>query len=153
MLTSTKTLAVNAIHNGTVIDHIQSGQGLKIASLLDLKRHQKQITLGINLPSQLLASKDLIKIEDFILSEEGFHLVALLSPNATINIIQACEVVHKSKAAMPSIIKSIYVCPNSLCITNHEKTERSFSIEKRSQALMLQCRYCRRIFKLDEFKP
>lgn len=32
----TKTFAVAAIENGTVIDHIQAGQGLKIVQLLSL---------------------------------------------------------------------------------------------------------------------
>lgn len=47
----TKTLAVAAIKNGTVIDHIAAGQALRIIRFLNLAEHHKQITLGLNLPS------------------------------------------------------------------------------------------------------
>lgn len=150
---NTKTLAVNAISNGTVIDHIQAGQGPKIAALLDLKSHHKQITLGINLPSLTLTRKDLIKIEAWKPTQEEIDCVALLSQNpATFNIIENYEVIQKFKAIIPTTIRSIIICPNPLCITNHEKTERVFRIKNQISTLMLECWYCRKNFKQDEIQ-
>lgn len=151
-MTLVKTATVNAICNGTVIDHIQAGQALKIATLLDLKDHTKQVSLGINLPSETLVQKDIIKIEERELTDEEINRVALLSPNATFNTIQNGEVIRKFKASIPATICSIVICPNPLCITNHEHTERAFIIKEQLNTLTLQCRYCRKTFKQDEIQ-
>ena len=60
-----KTLAVAAIKNGTVIDHITAGHALRIVKFFNLKSHHKPITLGLNLPSGSMEYKDIIKIEEW----------------------------------------------------------------------------------------
>ncbi len=55
-------LQVEAIHNGTVIDHIPAGQGIKILQLFGLAQTHEKITVGLNLPSKALGAKDIIKV-------------------------------------------------------------------------------------------
>ena len=49
-----KQLQVEAIRNGSVIDHIPAGQGIKILKLFHLLDTHERITVGLNLPSAAL---------------------------------------------------------------------------------------------------
>lgn len=53
---TTKTqLQVEAIRTGSVIDHIPANIGIKILKLLKLNKTEERVTIGLNLPLQLLA--------------------------------------------------------------------------------------------------
>ena len=54
METNDKQLIVSALENGTVLDHIPADQVYKALDILDLKRGEQQITIGINLKRKLL---------------------------------------------------------------------------------------------------
>ncbi len=62
-------LQVEAIKNGTVIDHIPAQVGFKLLSLFRLTETDQRITIGLNLPSGEMGRKDLIKIENTYLTE------------------------------------------------------------------------------------
>ena len=151
-MTTTKTLAVSAIKNGTVIDHIVPGQALAIVRLLNLAKHHKQVTLGLNLPSSTRQYKDIIKVEDRELTPEEANQVAIFSPKATINIIKDYEVVNKFFVEIPETISTVIRCPNPRCITNHEKMRSFFFVKQRMQSIDLQCKYCRKIFSQEEIE-
>ncbi len=140
------TMPVAAICNGTVIDHIPAGQALKIVHLLKLTGHQKLVTLGLNLPSETLKYKDLIKVEDRELSIAEANQVAVFAPQATINIINGYKVVNKFKVELPSVIQGVFFCPNPKCICNHEKISTVFLISPQHQLIYLQCKFCRKSF-------
>jgi len=144
-----KVLAVAAIRNGTVIDHIPAGQALKIVHLFHWECHQKLVTLGLNLPSRILSFKDIIKIEDLVLSANEANQVAILAPKATVNIIQDFEVISKFQVSIPASIASIISCPNPKCISNHEEMISSFKVKSHQNHVSLECKYCRRIFLYD----
>jgi len=57
-----KKLSVEAIENGTVIDHIPAGLGLAILRQFKLLHYGSAVTVGFNLPSKTQGSKDIIKI-------------------------------------------------------------------------------------------
>ena len=57
-----KKLSVEAIENGTVIDHIPAGLGLTILGQFKLLHYGSAVTVGFNLPSKTQGSKDIIKI-------------------------------------------------------------------------------------------
>jgi len=57
-----KQLKVDAIKNGTVIDHIPAGKALNVYEILSPKT-KKVTTIGMNLTSKTHGRKDLIKIE------------------------------------------------------------------------------------------
>ena len=56
---------VTAIKNGTVIDHIPSGQALKVLELLSLSTDTSvPVSLVMNVPSKKMGAKDIIKVEE-----------------------------------------------------------------------------------------
>lgn len=150
---SAKTLAVAAIHNGTVIDHIRAGQGLPIVQFLKLAKHRKQVTLGLNLPSDALDYKDIIKVEDRELTPSEANQVAILAPDATINIIKDYEISQKFKVTIPNTIEKVIPCPNPRCISNHENIPSLLKVRQRVRnCIQLQCHYCRKIFSQDDMR-
>jgi len=146
------TLAVAAIEHGTVIDHIPKGQALTIIQLLKLCEHHRPVTLGLNLPSQSMQSKDIIKVEDREISPDEANQIALFSPNASINIIQDYEVVKKYKVSLPETIAHVIRCPNPQCISNHEMMASSFNVKSQMDSVTLQCQFCRKSFSQGNFK-
>jgi aspartate carbamoyltransferase regulatory subunit len=151
-MTTLKSFNVSAIRNGTVIDHIAKGSALKIIELLGLNQHEKQVYLGLNLASGTQYEKDLIKIEDWELSEDEANQVAIFAPNATVNIISEYEVAKKFKITLPDTISGIVKCPNNRCITNHETVSSFFLVKKHKNLVSLGCHYCRKTYKLNELK-
>lgn len=153
MVLAKKTFAVAAIRNGTVIDHIDAGHALKIVKFLKLASHQKQVTLGLNLPSNTLGFKDIIKVEDLNLTSDEANQVAILAPNASINIIQNYEVTNKFKVAMPKSIEKVICCPNPQCISNYENTKSLLNVLQRvKNDIALECHYCKNVFTYEEIR-
>lgn len=148
----TKTLSVAAIKNGTVIDHIPTGQALRILRLLNLTTSKHKITLGLNLPSKSMGHKDLIKIEARILNEDEARDVIVFAPKAIINIIENFEVTKKIATRLPEAIKGVFVCPNPVCITHSEPVASFFYIEEQSKHIKLICKYCEKLFDRDQMK-
>ncbi|MBO6035096.1 MAG: aspartate carbamoyltransferase regulatory subunit, partial [Paludibacteraceae bacterium] len=57
-------LIVKALENGTVIDHIPADQTFKVVKLLGLEECAGQVTIGVNLSSNKLGKKGIIKVAD-----------------------------------------------------------------------------------------
>ena len=146
------TLAVSAIRHGTVIDHIPKGQAFTIIQLLKLCEHQKSVTLGLNLPSGSMSTKDIIKVEGREISPDEANQIALFSPNATINIIQEYEVVQKYKVCLPDSITQLIRCPNPQCITNHETMASCFIVKNQMDNVFLHCKFCRKSYSQQNIK-
>jgi aspartate carbamoyltransferase regulatory subunit len=147
-----ETLLVNAIKNGTVIDHIATGQALRIIHLLALKGSNNTITIGLNLPSKRIGKKDLIKIEDRILTEAEANEIVVFAPAATINVIKDFKVTKKIKTHLPDVMKAVFACPNPTCITHTETIDSFFYIGQQSKSIKLICHYCDKIFDRDQVK-
>jgi len=88
-------MQVEAICKGTVIDHITAGQGLRILNRLQLINDKIRLTVGLNLPSVQFGTKDIIKAENWMFSKDEANELALLAPNATVNIIEDYKVVEQ----------------------------------------------------------
>jgi aspartate carbamoyltransferase regulatory subunit len=146
------TLPVSAIKNGTVIDHINAGAALKIIRFLGLAEKNKLVTVGLNLPSRLMKTKDLIKVANWEITPQQANEVALLAPDSTVNIIKNYKVEKKFALALPESISHLLVCPNPMCITNHEPIETLFSTRKRGKSVEVKCAYCEKVFALAEIK-
>ncbi len=147
----TQVLSVSAIENGTVVDHIPPGCGLKIVQLLKLSEHKKKVTVGLNLTSKSMGLKDIVKVEGRSLMQEEANRIALLAPKATINIIENFKVVKKLGVEIPKRIEKIFSCPNPKCITNHEEMETSFVISLKGTRCVLSCNYCEKSFAHDSY--
>lgn len=151
-MTKNKKLLVSAIKDGTVIDHIPAGNALKIIRLLNLADHKKVVTVGLNLPSKSMGYKDLIKVAGRELSEAEANHVAILAPEASMNIITNYEITKKFKISMPEKIEYVLVCPNPKCITNNERMETCFYVKPNHKQINLQCKYCEKTFKQEDIK-
>ncbi len=145
-----KQLKVDAINNGTVIDHIPSGKALAVADILNLSG-SNEVMIGINLNSKKVGKKDLIKIENRELSQEEVNSIALIAPSVTLTIIKDFEVIRKAKAEIPESIEGLILCPNPKCITNSEKIKTKFKVTD-EKPLQVRCHYCEKKYKIDEVK-
>lgn len=140
---------VYALKDGTVIDHIPRWKGLVIMELLGLN-HQKQfVTLGIGLKSRRAGWKDVIKIEHRELSQEEVEKIALVAPQATLNIIRNHHVYKKVRLQVPDEVLGIVECKNPKCITNNEPVQTRF-VKLEEKILALRCYYCERVFTGDD---
>jgi aspartate carbamoyltransferase regulatory subunit len=147
-----KKLKVAALKDGTVIDHIPSDKLFKVVQILHIDSCTNQITLANNLESKKIGSKGLIKIADRALAETETNKLALICPNAKINIIRDYEVVEKRPLVLPDEIREIVQCANPNCITNHQPVKTRFFVLKEENPVRLKCRYCEREIKIEEVK-
>ena len=144
-------LLVEAIANGTVIDHIAPGQAINILRMFKFLGKHNHITVGFNLRSGNLGAKDIIKISDVTFSPSQTEQLAILAPNATINLIEDYKVVDKYNLRLPHETVGDFKCPNSNCITHQEAgaTPR-FKISKDSNGqVLMRCHYCERVFERE----
>ncbi len=146
-----RAFKVFAIKDGTAIDHIAAGQALKIIRILNLASDNHIVSVGLNFPSKKLKFKDLIKVENRELTPEEISRVAILAPEATINIIRNFEIYKKFQAEIPDTIEQLIVCPNIKCITNHEPMNTIFHVQA-EKMVQLKCHYCERTYSQDEIK-
>lgn len=138
-----KELSVSAIKEGTVIDHIPSNATLKVVDILDLKGVRSIISIATNLNSKSMGKKGIIKIGCKNLTKEEVDKIALIAPNATVNIIKNYDVKEKIKVSIPSIINRIIKCSNPNCVTNNEKVTTKFYVLNKDP-LKVRCNYCER---------
>jgi len=137
-----KYLEVRAIENGTVIDHIPVDALFKIVNIMSLDRDRHRMTIGMNLESERIGSKAIIKITDRYLIKEEIESIALVAPNARVNIIKGFKVAEKLRVSLPKKIKGIVKCANPYCITNNESVRTSFDVIDEGGEIALKCRYC-----------
>ena len=148
----TKELKVAALRNGTVIDHIPADKLFKVVSILHLDTCLNQITLANNLDSAKIGSKGLIKISERAFAEDETNKIALIAPNAKINIIRDFVVVEKRPLILPDEIREIVQCTNPVCITNNQPVTTRFHVLKHDDEVMLKCHYCEREVRRDKVK-
>jgi len=145
-----KQMKVDAIKNGTVIDHIPAGKVLKIIDLLTITG-ENVVMVGMNLSSGKIGKKDILKIENRTLSDDEVNSVALIAPNASLIIIKDFEVIKKELLQIPIYIEKNVVCPNVKCISNEEGISSKFKINADNEPIA-RCVYCEKKYKLAEIK-
>lgn len=143
-----KELKVDAIKDGTVIDHIPAGKAIRLISLLKLDETD-QVMIGTQLQSKKYGRKDVVKIENKEFTDEELNLITLLAPSATFVLIRNYETIKKAKAKIPSVIEGLIKCPNPTCITNNEPMKTIFSLEE-TEPIKMRCHYCERVYKVDD---
>ena len=147
-----KLLKVQPIRNGTVIDHLRAGTGLKILDILDVAGTGNTVSLLINVPSSKQGRKDIIKIEDRELTESETERIALLSPGAHVNIIRNYSVAEKTAVEIPEEVAGIARCPNTNCISNNERGATSRLLLRSHEPVQLACAYCARLVAEEELQ-
>ena len=145
-----KQLKVDAIKNGTVIDHIPAGKGMQVADLINISG-KNIVMIGLSLHSKKVGKKDIIKIENRELTQDEVNSIALIAPSATITIIKDFEVIRKAIAEIPESIEGLILCPNPKCITNSEKIKTKFQVTDKNP-LKVRCCYCEKKYLVDDVK-
>ena len=143
-----KQMKVDAIKNGTVIDHIPAGKVLQVVDILNIKSSDVMM-IGMNLHSNKVGKKDILKIENHFLSQEEVNSIALIAPSATLTIIKNFEIIRKTKAEIPKFIENLITCPNPKCITNSENIKSKFYVFK-EKSLSVRCYYCEKKYPVEE---
>lgn len=136
-----KELAVAALQNGTVIDHIPSEALFEVVRLLSLHHSTAQLTIGNNLPSKRMGSKGIIKVADTEYPEAILNRIALIAPSANVAVIRDYEVVDKRQVELPDELVGVVKCDNPKCITNNEPMLTRFNLLER-QPVVIRCHYC-----------
>lgn len=144
MKSKEKFLQVNAIKNGTVIDHIPADSLFNVISILKLEQFSTQMTFGTNMESKKLNKKAIIKIEDVFFPDSDLNKIALVAPDAKLNIIRNYEVSEKRVVEIPDVIHEIAKCVNPNCITNIENVSTHFTVISKKE-VELKCQYCEKI--------
>jgi aspartate carbamoyltransferase regulatory subunit len=137
-------LKVSAIKDGTVIDHIPASDLFKVISILGLDKLENHITFGTNLESKKLGLKAIIKISDKFFQDKEINKIALVAPEAKLNIIKNYQVVEKKPVSIPDTVVAIAKCMNPKCITNHEGIKTKFTVIDKV-LVTLKCHYCEKI--------
>ena len=142
---SDRELRVSKIRNGTVIDHVSGGQALNVLSILGIDGSEGLgVSVGMNVPSDRLGRKDVVKVEDRELSQSEVDVISLIAPEATINIIREFDVVEKNRVDRPESVVGLLSCPNRNCITNGgEPVKTKFDVVEEG----VRCTYCGTIIR------
>jgi aspartate carbamoyltransferase regulatory subunit len=139
---------VYAIDNGTVIDHIPAPLALKVVEILGIG-DEGIFTIGVGFHSRRLPEgKGIVKIENRVLSTNETDMIALISPEATINIIREGRVDEKRRISLPETVTGVLKCPNPNCATNMLGAQRRFGLEE-AETVTYRCHYCERSMRVS----
>ncbi len=136
-------MSVSAIRNGTVIDHIRKEVTFKVAELLRLDEEEQVVLVGMNLSGDRVGKKGLIKIESRALTPQEVNKIALIAPDATLNIIKDYKVAEKRRVELPESVEGIVRCINPNCVTNKQDVTTCFDVIGSSPPA-LRCIFCER---------
>ncbi|MBT60101.1 MAG: aspartate carbamoyltransferase regulatory subunit [Euryarchaeota archaeon] len=143
---------VTAIRNGTVIDHIPSGQAMRVLEMLGIVGDTSvPVSLVMNVPSKKMGSKDIIKVEDRELTQSELDRLALVAPEAHVAIIRAYAVAEKLNINLGDEVVNVVRCTFSNCITinSREPLPHRLKVVQRDP-LQLRCHYCGRPQDLND---
>ena len=139
------------IEDGSVIDHITSGFALDVLKILGIDgKDGEVVSVAMNVESKRQQHKDIVKIQNRELRPGEVDKIALIAPNATINIIRNYGVASKKVVQLPSTIKGILKCDNPSCISNsREPVEPQFGVDQK-EPIRLRCHYCGHIMERED---
>jgi aspartate carbamoyltransferase regulatory subunit len=144
---SERELRISKIQNGTVVDHVPGGQALNVLAVLGIDgTGGETVSIGMNVESDALGRKDVVKVEDRELSQDEVDVLSLIAPDATINIIRDFDVVEKKRLERPETVSGVLACPNHDCITaDDEPVVTKFEVLDDG----VRCVYCETIIRED----
>jgi len=135
---------VTAIRNGTVIDHVPAGKALSVLKMLGIDGSMANpVSLVMNVPSQKMGGKDIIKVEDRELNQNELDRLALVAPDASVAIIRAYTVAEKMEINLTDEVVNVAKCTFSNCITiNPREPLPHRLIVCNREPLEIRCHYC-----------
>lgn len=133
-------MRVDAIQNGIVIDHITAGKGMKIYDLLGLKDKEYSVALMMNVISNKMGRKDIIKIDSVMPID--YDVIGYVDPGATVNIIKDGRLVDKASVNLPKKLTNVIKCKNPRCITSIEQELDHIFRLTNEDGQVYRCIYC-----------
>ncbi len=146
-----KEMTISAIEDGTVIDHIPSNAVFSVVEILKLEKELNELSIATNLSSKHMKKKGIVKIAGKQLSQEEVNKIAIVAPEATVNIINDYDVKQKLHVMIPDTIKNIIKCSNPNCITNIETVQTLFYVTKKNP-IVVTCHYCERMMHKEDIR-
>ncbi len=145
-------LLIRRIKEGTVIDHIKASEALRVLEILGITGREGEIvSVAMNVPSSKIGKKDVIKVANRFLKSQETDKLALVAPQATVNIIKNYRVSEKRKVELPDVFKGLLKCPNPTCISNMESEPITPTIDVVDKDTpLLRCRFCQRLISPSE---
>ncbi len=146
-MTDDQELRVSKIESGTVIDHVPGGEALHVLAIIGIDGSGGEVvSIGMNVPSDRLGRKDVVKVEGRELSQSEVDVLSLIAPEATINIIRDFDVVDKHRVTRPAEVVGVLECPNRNCITTEaEPVDSRFEVLDEG----VRCVYCDTMVRQD----
>ncbi|MHC4954920.1 MAG: aspartate carbamoyltransferase regulatory subunit [Planctomycetota bacterium] len=149
-MNSEQSYAVPKLDHGTVIDHLRANTALRCLQVLNLPEYTR-VTVGMNLESQRLGRKDIIKISDYELRGNEAAKLALISPDATLSIIRDYKLHGKHDLTPPLRFRGFIRCINPGCITREEPVRGSYLVLS-NDPVVVRCDYCERSIEATDFQ-
>lgn len=143
---------IGYIKNGVNLDHIPCGNVWSIIKILKLESNiNNQTGVGLNLPSRKMGFKDLLKIENKILTQVEINAISSFCVGATLSIIDNYKVIKKEIIKLPDTIYDVLICPNERCVSNiHHSSFKA--LDSHNLDLSIVCNYCEQQFLLKDIK-
>jgi aspartate carbamoyltransferase regulatory subunit len=133
-------MKIDAIKNGIVIDHIESGKGMEVYNFLSLDELDCPVALIKNVFSKKTGKKDIIKIDSAL--NLDLDVLGYIAPEVTVNIIKDGQIDKKLKLTLPKMVKNVIKCKNPRCITSVEQgIDHVFKLVDEEKRIY-RCIYC-----------
>ena len=131
---------IDSIHNGVVLDHIQSGKSMDIYKHRHLEKRDCSVAIIKNARSARQGKKDIIKIDSPV--ELDLEVLGYIDPGITVNIIRDSKLVEKKHLQLPQRLTNVIRCRNPRCITASETQLDAIFLLSDSEKRVYRCAYC-----------
>jgi aspartate carbamoyltransferase regulatory subunit len=150
----TEKMKVRKIERGIVIDHLKGATALRVLHALGIdEKFPGTVSVVMNVPSKRLGFKDIIKIEGRGIAKKELEKIALIAPDATINIISNYAISEKYRVQLPDSLVGLVKCPNPNCVSNHEGISNLKVQPHAAQApISVRCHFCERLYAQDDLE-
>jgi len=143
------------ISNGTIIDHIEAGNGERVRRVLNVGQFAgKPRIFAEEVRSERYGAKDVLGFQDTELTTAQLNQLSIVSERARVNIIRDGRVHRKGRAIIPNRLEGVIQCQNPKCIQDpryQEHTPSIFYTESR-EPLSVRCNYCDKPMEREEIK-
>ena len=132
---------ISGIHEGYVLDHIKAGTSLDVFHNLGLDDKNYTVAVIMNVKSNKMGRKDILKIECPIGSID-LDVLGFIDHNITVDIVEDGNIVEKRKLTLPVEVKNVIHCHNPRCITTIEQGLPSVFVLTDKENAVYRCKYC-----------
>lgn len=114
-----KTMNIDGVNTGIVLDHIKAGKSMEIYELLKLDKLNCCVAVIQHVSSTKYGQKDIIKIDEDIPLD--FDVLGYIDSNITVNRVRNGKLVKKVHLSLPETLTDVIKCKNPRCITSVEQ--------------------------------